>query len=162
VLQNFRTIKDNKKAATSSTEVAAFRFILIQVTVQRHTALESDEWPRQPHFCAVKKQPHAQRFRPLHNHQSHVPANMVSIGQRTGLQLIVLGIALEAANPFFYSAAKPGTDFETLVGYAIGDHGGYLEAGIPEDGKIIQCRAQVFPACADTRERQPRAPDYGR
>jgi hypothetical protein len=69
---------------------------------------------------------------------------MVSIGQRTGLQLIVLGILLQAANPLFYSAAKPGTDFETLVGYAIGDHGGYLEAGIPEDGKIIQCRLRFF------------------
>jgi len=96
---------------------------------------ERDQRPREPRLRAVEKQSHAQGLGPLHGHQPHLPADMVAVFEQSNLSLVLHGIPLEAGYAFLDGAAKPGADFKTFIGGAVGHHGRLLAAEIPEAEK---------------------------
>jgi len=95
-------------------------------------------------MCAIEKQPHAQGFGPLHGHQPHLPADMVAVLEQGHLCFVLNGIPLQARNPLFEGAAKPGTDFKAFIGGAIGSHGRLLVAGILEAEKYFMSGLKFF------------------
>jgi hypothetical protein len=64
-----------------------------------------------------------------------MPANVVVIFELNYLGFVLFGISLQPDDSLFKRAAKAGTDLKTFFGGAIGHHGKFLGAAIPEAKK---------------------------
>jgi len=70
----------------------------------------------------IEEKPHAEGFGPLHCHQAHLSTDMIAVCKLGYQRFIVLGIALQAGDPFFDHTAKAGANLEPFIGGDIGDH----------------------------------------
>jgi hypothetical protein len=102
-------------------------------------------WLLNPRLRPVKEQPHAQGFGPLHEHQPHLPANMVRIFEMRHLSLVPFRILLQPRNSLLHATPKPGTDFKPFIGGTVGNHGRLLKAEILEVENSFIFDLKLFP-----------------
>jgi hypothetical protein len=100
--------------------------------------LERNHGAGKPQLCTVEKQLHAQRLKPLHGNQPHLPADMVAVTQQVDLSFVVGSVAFQSLDAFFDGAPKARTDFKAFLRSAAGHHGGLLGRGMLPAEIILQ------------------------
>jgi hypothetical protein len=88
--------------------------------------LKLDERPWKARTGAIEEKPHAQCFGALYCDQSHVPADVIQVGEVRNDCFIGFCIAFKFRDSAFDALTKARTDFEAFIGGAVQYHGRLL------------------------------------